>query len=156
MPRGHRISYFIRIFSPLLLTIPLVLGGCQASDASPRASSPDSGQPGESTSESGVSRTVVVGDWDDLEAAALAAVDAIDTVVVTTTPDGPDRVIFELKTVRNEDGRLIATKASATGPDRLNLEATIGRFGDAVRERRLLDAMAARLKQLHGVEFAPR
>lgn len=86
----------------------------------------------------------------------MVAVDAIDAVVVTSTLDGPERVIFELKTVRNEDGRLSATKAPASDPDRVQLEATIGRFGDVGREHRLLDAIAARLQQLRGVDFAPR
>lgn len=77
-------------------------------------------------------------------------VDAVDAVITGSRRQGPDAMTFDLKTIRNETGVLEAEQ-TARG---IRLRAAISRFGDPQREHRLIRAVADRLQQLHGFEFA--
>lgn len=110
-------------------------------------------------------REVGVGDWDDIPAAVDVAVGKCEMAVVR----GPDKSApdygavqqYELRTVTDEPARLIIRRRAAdngrgeTGAVPLEIDAIVGRFGDAARERRLIDAVRRRLSQLVGVDFAP-
>jgi hypothetical protein len=104
---------------------------------------------------SGGEGLTVAGDWDDVGAAVLVGVEAAECVVHRQTEDGPRRAVFELRTVRDEPGELVAERSgdAETGP--IRLRARLGRFGDPQREELVLRATARRLERLRGVEFAP-
>lgn len=79
-------------------------------------------------------------------------------VALVGTNVSPNSIQFTLVTATDEPGDVVATRA--TGPaDGENIEITLaarfGRFGDATRERRLLDALTRRLGQLQGKATAP-
>ncbi len=93
----------------------------------------------------------VLGDWNDVEAAAEVAVRSIEAALVHAEVL-PGRTSFELVTATDEPGTLVAVPGVG---DQIGLWARVGRFGDRGREGRLLEAMRARLAQLHGVETAP-
>lgn len=92
-----------------------------------------------------------LGDWNDVEAAAEVAVRIIEAVVERVEVL-PGRTTFELVTATDEPGALVAERGVG---DQIGLSARVGRFGDRRREERLLEAMRARLAQLHGVNTAP-
>lgn len=75
-----------------------------------------------------------------------------EMALVSTDKPGTERMAFELVTVGGEPVRLTAARA---GEGRVVLEARVGRFGDPARERRLLSAVAARLRALFGRDYAP-
>lgn len=65
------------------------------------------------------------------------------------------RCRFELVTGGDEPV-LIRCWAKETGdPREIEVFAKVGEFGDAPRERRLLDLVGARLRELRGREWAP-
>ncbi len=84
----------------------------------------------------------------------------------TESEDGKSRT-FQLVTVGDEPARLVAmTRGSAQTPaakswgaaggaGAIELSASVGRFGDTDRERKLLRAVRRRLEQLSGVDSSP-
>jgi len=93
----------------------------------------------------------VIGDWDDVSAAAIVGVDAIHaTIEASRVTDETAR--FRLRLVDGSPGVLEVTRDG----DELIADASLGRFGDPEAEQRLLDAFTRRLEQLHGVDYAPR
>lgn len=96
--------------------------------------------------------TVVEGDFDDVPAAVYAASMAAQTVDVSASHPEPDRWEHELLTVDGAPGFLRVLKR----PDGLiEMTCRIGRFGDPERERHYVAAIAARLEELHGRDYAP-
>lgn len=99
------------------------------------------------------------GDWDDLAASVQVGAEQSEMVVVKQTCAGNDQTParFELRTNLNEpvvvEASRIAGASAASGT--MSLRAGVGRFGDDARERALLAAIARRLHDLRGVEFAP-
>lgn len=93
------------------------------------------------------------GDWDDVDAAMDVGVSAAEMAIVnsSTSPDGSTR-LYELRTVTDEPAWL---KAQRGEDGRVSLGARVGRFGDAAREQKLVESVAARLKALYGVDWAP-
>lgn len=98
------------------------------------------------------SRAEIPGDWDDVEAAVIIGAERAEMALVSTDDQDPERLAFDLVTVGGEPVRLTAARA---GEGRIALEARVGRFGDPARERRLLSAVAARLRALFGRDYAP-
>jgi hypothetical protein len=79
-------------------------------------------------------------------------VGAIEAAILKTDASD-DEFRFELVTIRSEPGLLTVRRA---GPNAVTAEASVGRFGDPDRERRLVQAFTTRLRQLHAVDYAPR
>lgn len=113
-------------------------------------------------------RVLATGDWNDVAAAVDAGARAAEMAVVnsSTSEDGRTRT-FALVTATDEPARLTATTKSseaatrgkpwgaAAGAGPIELSASVGRFGDADRERKLLRAVRQRLERLSGVDSAP-
>lgn len=96
-------------------------------------------------------------DWSDLEAAMEVAAPRAELALVETKTSS-DRVVFGVVAATDENGEVVATRTPGNGAGEdieIRLTARIGRFGDAAREQRILDALARRLGQLHGKAIAP-
>lgn len=79
-------------------------------------------------------------------------------LAVTESHVAPHQVRFEVIAATDEAGDVVATRDpdGGNGEDiEIRLTAHIGRFGDAARERRILDALSRRLSQLRGRATAP-
>lgn len=99
---------------------------------------------------------VATGDWDDLEAAVIVGASQSEMAIVRLTRPSDREAVFELRTITDEDGRLVATLIEPEGwAGRIELRARIGRFGSLEWERRLIDRVSRRLTDLHGVDVAP-
>jgi hypothetical protein len=109
-----------------------------------------------------------VGDWNDIDAAVEVAVKKAELAVVeardATDERGRAQRVFTLVGLGNEPAELIVTakggagdksSLAQAGPVAMQLSASVGRFGDAAREKTLVNALRARLGQLSGVDFAP-
>ena len=99
---------------------------------------------------------VVIGDWNDVEAAAIAAAGENETAIVGQTM-GEREQVFEFQTIMDEPGKLIATRETEAGdliPIRLRCE--VGSFGNEKREEGILESARKRLRELAGVQVAPR
>lgn len=79
------------------------------------------------------------------------AVLAIEATVVESRSDAQSWT-FALLTIRDEPGHVVVERR---GEDQVVVHVSIGRFGDAAREQRLIRAFADRLQALYGREFAP-
>ncbi|MBX3386689.1 MAG: hypothetical protein KF768_08975 [Phycisphaeraceae bacterium] len=109
----------------------------------------------------------VIGDWNDVEAAALAGVDQAEATVrsVDRSRESDGVLIFDLLTVRDRSGELTVERISegrtVRGVEhesaRLRLTGRIGSgpLREPDTERWIIDRVARRLEQLRGVEFAP-
>ena len=96
--------------------------------------------------------SVVAGDFDDVESAVYAASMAAQTVDIAATQPSPDRWEHKLLTVDGSPGTLSIQQR----PDGLiQLTCRIGRFGDPEREQHYVAAIAARLEELRGRDYAP-
>ncbi len=70
----------------------------------------------------------------------------------------PLEIRYAVVAATDESGEVVATRSAADGSGEdidIQLTAHIGRFGDAARERRILEALSRRLGQLHGKATAP-
>ena len=94
-------------------------------------------------------------DWDDLDSAVLVGVGAAETAVLEWPEVSDNPRVYRLTTIHDEPGALTASGSPGPGPSEVRLEARLGRFGDAERERLLLGAIRRRLLQLAGVGAAP-
>ncbi|TVS08408.1 MAG: hypothetical protein EA423_01460 [Phycisphaerales bacterium] len=93
-----------------------------------------------------------VGDYDDLDAAVEAAMIRTELAIVQAGPgpDGGRR--YELVDAQGRPGELVIRRV---GENEFTLHARLGRFGRPSDEDRLNTAVARRLRQLYGVDFAP-
>lgn len=93
------------------------------------------------------------GDWDDIDAAVEVGMSEAEVARVdaSTSSDGLTRT-YELRTITDEPAWLVARREE---DGRVGLGARVGRFGDPEREARLIRGVAARLKALYGVDWAP-
>lgn len=101
-----------------------------------------------------------VGDWDDLGAAMIKAETAGEVDTLKRREEGPDRVIFEVRSINQELGTLTVTRDRSGGPDAkgswpIELVARIGPRGNARREAALVNGFKIRLEELAGVDSAP-
>lgn len=110
------------------------------------------------------------GDRDDIWAAVTLAMTSNEMAVVDAYYDPPDSRTYFITTIRDEPVRLVLTGpgfgegGTIYGPmydgpfgrgGEITIEATVGRFGDPERERRLVRDVARRLEQLSGVRVSP-
>lgn len=137
-----------RYFATICATASLI-SGCSAGFVRSQPS-----KPGVNT---GFSAVTIRGDWSDVEAAVDVSVTRAEVAVTATTFEA-SRMKFVLVTATDELGELVALREDASGNGEnvpIRLEAHFGRFGDAPREVRLLEAVAKRLEQLRGRDVAP-
>lgn len=112
-------------------------------------------------------RALTTGDWNDVDAAVIAAVSkkGVEMAIVTAHDPDPDTRVYDLTTVGDEPARLVVRRKMAEpapgarpgrgAPEAMELEARVGRFGDREREKALIAAVRTRLGDLSGVDFAP-
>lgn len=110
------------------------------------------------------SSVTVRADWDDVDAALdVGLLDAECAIVSDTRPRRGVRyhtVTYTLRTIQGEPGTVTFSRsaegpADPRGPEPITAQASIGRYRDADRERRLLASVARRLEALAGVDWAP-
>jgi hypothetical protein len=131
----YRIALLVSVLASLL-----ALGGCAA--PAPVNSGPEE------------SFLMLVADWDDVEPAAIVAASRAELAIVGTRA-GDQEITFQLRTLEGEPGTLRAVRRSLAASGPIHLSANIGLFRELESERRLLQAMAKRLRQLAGVDYAP-
>lgn len=109
---------------------------------------------------SGESTATLWADWDDLNASIGVGLTPAE-LAFTHTTSADDRRTWSLLAIDNHTGELVVTrdplaKRDSRGCELLTLTAHVD--GPKGRERAglLLSGMAARLKQLAGVDWAPR
>lgn len=90
------------------------------------------------------------GDWDDVPAAVAAAVRNQEVAVVSRSEEAGTWT-FRLLTIRDEPGVLTATAQDGA----IILTCKLGHYGDADREKQLLERTARRLNELAGVGAYP-
>jgi hypothetical protein len=100
---------------------------------------------------------VVTGDWDDVYASALVSAPEIDAAILGRSRE-EGRTTIRLITISEKPGTLVAERLGPPSdrPQPIRLTVKVGYFGDLESERRLLAAVAERLRELAGVEWAPR
>jgi len=100
--------------------------------------------------------TVVIGDWDDIEAAVLAAASEREMALVRADSIDEQTLAYRLRTIGAEPAVLMIRRTGEKGGRaRVQARCAVGRFGDPRRERALLDAFARRLRDLAGVRTRP-
>ncbi len=92
------------------------------------------------------------GDRDDVPRALDVALSDAEAAMLSGAWEG-DTYTARLLVIENREG--VAT-ASRVGDGLYTLTAFVEPDGDQVAQQRLLDTWARRLRQLHGVEWAPR
>lgn len=99
-------------------------------------------------------------DWDDLDASIGTGLTPAEAAPLETT-SSDDRRTWSLITIDNQTGELVVTRDTAAardnrGCERLTLKATITGAKGKQRAGLLVSGMAERLRQLAGVDWAPR
>lgn len=102
------------------------------------------------------SARVVVGDWDDVDAAVDLACSVSQTAIVSRTIEGAERR-YELLVLGDEPGWVVARQIERdqAGADEITLRACLGAYGEPAWEEQFLDATQRRLRELHGRDAAP-
>ena len=106
----------------------------------------------------GAATSEVLADWDDVEAAVSVALSNTELVKVGVNRADPARRVYTLRTSKDEPAGLTIERLGPLvdgEPVTLLATCSIGRFGDAEREREFLGLIVRRLEQLRGVEVAP-
>src|SRR5258708_7506804 len=99
--RSYRGLFGIKATSLILTCTAAIAGaGCASSPSIPAASAAAAGAGARAD-------LVVIGDWNDVEAAAIAGVDQNETVIVAQHHTDREQV-FELQTIMDERGTLTA------------------------------------------------
>jgi hypothetical protein len=98
----------------------------------------------------------VTADWADADAAVEVAAKKVEMGLERSERLGPGRRYY-LRTQGDEPVELDIYPAPGTesDPRPLRIEARVGRFGNPQREGQLAAAVARRLRQLAGVDYAP-
>lgn len=104
-------------------------------------------------------REVVIGDWNDVDAAVRTAVRRCQVALEKRTEyrreeGGPVTVVdYALKTVRGDSGRLRVRRLDAEGD--LEVTCRIGAFGSSGAETCIVEHVEMRLRKLRGRDFSP-
>ncbi len=107
---------------------------------------------------------IIVGDWDDAEAAVTVATRQVELAILRVARPTPNQVDFDTIAPSDETGRLTLIRrpdparsagSGGRGGESLQATARLGTYGDTRREAALLDRLERRLSQLEGVEYAP-
>lgn len=116
-------------------------------------------KPAVSTVERTNGTTIVAarGDWNDVPASVYASISTAEVAILSES-SSETSYTFELLSILDQNGRLTVARAIGSPSERVNLTLTcsIGLLGDPVREETLVRAVAARLKELEGVDYRPR
>lgn len=97
-------------------------------------------------------RATAPGDWDDIDAAVEIGGGQAEWVISHWWFESPSVRQYRLRDSLGTEARLRIVRADDSGP--LQITATVGPLGDAAAESRLVDRVARRLGQLHGVDAA--
>lgn len=99
---------------------------------------------------------VVIGDWDDVDASVASVIGRFEMAVLSSSAS-QDEQTFELLMISDEPAFVYARRAPRSGDAMIpiTLSCKVGYFGDPVKEKQFIVALAARLKDLAGVDFRP-
>lgn len=97
-------------------------------------------------------RASAAGDWDDVDAAVEIGGGQAEWVISHWWYEGPSARFYRLRNPLGTEA-LVRIARPERG-DALDITATVGPFGDAAAEQRLVERIARRLGQLHGVDAA--
>lgn len=109
----------------------------------------------------------ILADWDDADAAVEAALTRCASSVLRDrryagggagTPPEPIEITLEIVTLRGDEGAIRLRRLdpwNGVDPVRVVVEASVGVFGNRRAEGCLVRAIALRLEQLRGVDYAP-
>jgi hypothetical protein len=106
------------------------------------------------------SQLVIMADWDDVEGSVAVALGQAE-VASDGLETSEDSYTYRLRSVGAIPGTLWITRAPGAPPDKpipVTLRCRFGHFRDAAdrqRERRVIDRVAARLRDLAGRDYAP-
>jgi hypothetical protein len=130
-----------------------VIGGCASIEQPVDAT----GATGAVAMPAGGSGRRVVADWDDVHPAVSLMAQQVEMAMLDWSPGhrgvaAAREQRFELLTVGDEPAELVARREDGGV---IELSARVGRFGDARRERALVEVVARRLEDLAGVEVRP-
>ena len=108
----------------------------------------------------GKASTTLWADWDDVDASIGVGLTPAESAPLNTT-SADDRRTWSLITIDNHTGEVVVTRDPSAarderGCERLTLTAQIGGDQGKTRAGLLITGFAGRLKQLAGVEWAPR
>ncbi len=95
---------------------------------------------------------VVQGDFDDVDAVVAGILPRFHMIDLPKGTDHPAKRHFVLRTIDDQPGVLTFQLLS---PGRIEIECTIGRFGNLELESRLKQALADRFLQILGDVAAP-
>lgn len=130
------------------MLIAIAIAGC--------ASGPTGSADGASPEQN--SRTVVA-DWEDVPAAVSVATGQVELAVVDRSNPDPNRLVYELKSIRDEPGVLEVSRPQNGWipglPVVLTLRCEVGRFENKKTQDHLLHTLMQRLQDLRGVDAAP-
>lgn len=139
----HRPAFCSGLIRAVFLAAALVAAGCAGSSGPELPFRPDA-----ATEE-------LQGDWHDIDAAVLAGTNQNEWVVSRWWWSNPNTRNYDLRNPHGVSGSVrIRQTDGEGGSSSLELTASIGPFGDAAAERRLIAAIDRRLQQLRGVDAA--
>jgi len=112
------------------------------------------------TAADGSASTTLWADWDDLSASIGSGMTEAESAVLDTTASD-DRRTWSLITIDNQTGLVTATRdplagRDARGCERITLAARLGGDKGKGRAAMIVSGAAERLRQLAGVDWAPR
>jgi len=137
-------------FASATLAGALAAAACTSSSRSPA--------PPAFSTRDGVPILSIAADWDDADAAVLASVEKIEAIVTRTNVRSETEREYLLRRTTGERGQLTLRRADPGNLGDLapiTMTCTLGGAGDPAREQKLMAAVAARLEQLKGVDYAP-
>jgi len=124
------------------LAVGIVVAGC-ASETGPDISfRPDATQ------------SAARGDWDDIDSAVIWGANNAEWVIHRWWTVDPATRCYDLRNPAGVSAGLRIRREAGSAGDVLALTASVGPFGDAAAEKRLVAVVERRLEQLHGVEVA--
>jgi hypothetical protein len=97
----------------------------------------------------------VQGDWNDVTASVYAAI-RDQEVAMLSELRSEGRIEFEFMTAQDEPVTLVAVR-TGEGDEGVTITLTsrFGHFGDPMRERKFMERVASRLRDLAGVDYRP-
>lgn len=103
------------------------------------------------------SERVMIGDWDDVPVAVRYGLGQLGMASLRHGLAEDGAMVWSIRTAGDEPGIVKVWQDGQTsdGFTKIHMRATIGRFGDVAREKKLLRAISRRIRQLKGVEVAP-
>lgn len=112
------------------------------------------------TAPDGTASDTVWADWDDVGASIGSGFTVAESAVLDTT-SADDRLTWSVITIDNHSGLVTASrdtnaKRDSRGCERISVTAKIDGDKGKARAAMIVSGAAERLKQLAGVEWAPR